>query len=384
MSLQDEEREGAQCARPLLLTVADEEFEFRIQMVLGKARLYAGLEQRICIETCELVSFSVAYRQVLTRRKSKEMTNFLGGKFALSPLHRAVLYAARSRLQIMPYDNSPLLGLIDLVSPYLPARLTDPLYSLASLDLASLSSNPAQLLPLALSLLAGYTAILSFLSTARFAFRTALSLIKWGSVAALISALYLGYNGAGTERGVSGGVQVAAGYATGIGKTMYSLGQHGAKYWFGNSGGSSSSWWSSPSSSSGSSTTARNRQAREQRRRRRSNSASRASSSYGSGSAGRSAAEDDPAAAGAQAAHDFVGQAFNSVLEYLNPAPTGANDRSTRSKKQTPPPSPPQGDGLSGLAWNMAMGRVRKVWEEMTGGEATGAETRSGSRSRNR
>ena len=287
----------------------------------------------------------------------------------------------------MPYDNSPLLGLIDLVSPYLPSRLTDPLYSLASLDLASLSSNPAQLLPLALSLLAGYTAILSFLSTARVAFRTALSLIKWGSVAALLSALWLGYNGAGTERGVSGGVQDAAGYATGIGKTMYSLGQHGAKYWFGansNTGGGPS-WWS-PSSSAGSSTTARNRQAREQRRRRRSsNSASRASSSS-------SAAADDPAAAGAQAAQDFVGQAFSSVLEYLNPAPAGGvnnnnggktpGSRSTRSK-QTQPEA--DADGLSGLAWNVAMGRVKKAWEEMTGGEATGADkSRSGSRSRNR
>ena len=284
----------------------------------------------------------------------------------------------------MPYDNSPLLGLIDLVSPYLPSRLTDPLYSLASLDLASLSSNPAQLLPLALSLLAGYTAILSFLSTARFAFRTALSLIKWGSVAALLSALWLGYNGAGTDRGVSGGVQDAAGYATGIGKTMYSLGQHGAKYWFGansNTGGGPS-WWS-PSSSAGSSTTARNRQAREQRRRRRSsNSASRASSSS-------SAAADDPTAAGAQAAQDFVGQAFNSVLEYLNPPTTGANDdnrgktrSSTRTKKAQPQAA---ADGLSGLAWNVAMGRVKKAWEEMTGGEAMGAdESRSGPKSRNR
>lgn len=284
----------------------------------------------------------------------------------------------------MPYDNSPLLGLIDLVSPYLPARLTDPLYSLASLDLASLSSNPAQLLPLALSLLAGYTAILSFLSTARFAFRTALSLIKWGSVAALLSALWLGYNGAGTERGVSGGVQDAAGYATGIGKTMYSLGQHGAKYWYGANTGGGSSWWSP--SSSGSSTTARNRQAREQRRRR--NSASRASSSSSSPYGSKSAA-DDPAA-GAQAAQDFVGQAFNSVLEYLNPPTTGADDdnpgktrSSTRTKKAQPQAA--AADGLSGLAWNVAMGRVKKAWEEMTGGEATGAdEARSGSRSRNR
>ena len=284
----------------------------------------------------------------------------------------------------MPYDNSPLLGLIDLVSPYLPARLTDPLYSLASLDLASLSSNPAQLLPLALSLLAGYTAILSFLSTARFAFRTALSLIKWGSVAALLSALWLGYNGAGTERGVSGGVQDAAGYATGIGKTMYSLGQHGAKYWYGANTGGGSSWWSP--SSSGSSTTARNRQAREQRRRR--NSASRASSSSSSPYGSKSAA-DDPAA-GAQAAQDFVGQAFNSVLEYLNPPTTGADDdnrgktrSSTRTKKAQPQAA--AADGLSGLAWNVAMGRVKKAWEEMTGGEATGADkSRSGSRSRNR
>ncbi|GAA5864060.1 hypothetical protein JCM3774_006367 [Rhodotorula dairenensis] len=288
----------------------------------------------------------------------------------------------------MPYDNSPLLSLIDLVSPYLPARLTDPLYSLASLDLASLTSNPAQLLPLALSLLAGYTAILSFLSTARFAFRTALSLAKWGSIAAILSALYLGYNGAGSERGVSGGVQDAAGYATGVGKTLYSLGRHGANYWFAssaanhnNNGGGS--WWS-PSSSSAS-TTARNRQARERRRR---DSASR----RGSDSA---RAADDPAAAGAQAAQDFVGQAFSSVLEFLNPATAGTGaggdhnnnnnnkrgqPRSPRAAKQAQPQA--AGDGLSGFAWNLAMGRAKKAWDEMTGAEATGGDDAKYSRNR--
>ncbi|GAA5977415.1 hypothetical protein JCM10908_004972 [Rhodotorula pacifica] len=282
----------------------------------------------------------------------------------------------------MPYDNNPLLNVIDLVSPYLPARLTDPLYSLASLDLASLASNPAQLLPLALSLLAGYTAILSFLSTARFAFRTALSLAKWGSIAAVISAVYLGYTGAGTERGVSGGVQDAAGYATGVGKTLYSLGRHGANYWFAssanNAAGAGSSWFSSSAS-----TTARNRQARERRRR---DSKSRAgSASYRSSGSG-SARADDPAA-GAQAAQDFVGQAFNSVLECLNPPAAGSGSqqsRNSRGAKRAPAQPAAGGDGLSGFAWNLAMGRAKKAWDEMTGGDGTAAEARSGGRSRNR
>lgn len=279
----------------------------------------------------------------------------------------------------MPYDDSPLLSLIDVISPYLPARLTDPLYSLAALDVASLASNPAQLLPLALSLLAGYTAILSFLSTARFAFRTALSLAKWGSIAAILSTIYLGYNGAGSERGVSGGVQDAAGYATGVGKTLYSLGRHGANYWFASTNPSGGSWWS-PSSSSAS-TTARNRQARERRRR---DSASRAGSSSSSGRSSRSgsARADDPAA-GAQAAQDFVGQAFSSVLEFLNPASVGGNaqqghPRSSRAKQA---PQQAGGDGFSGFAWNLAMGRAKKAWDEMTGAED---DSKHGTRNRNR
>ncbi|POY76553.1 hypothetical protein BMF94_0394 [Rhodotorula taiwanensis] len=280
----------------------------------------------------------------------------------------------------MPYDNSPLMHVIDLISPYMPASLSDPLYTLASLDFASLASNPSQLLPLALSLLAGYTAFLSFLSSARFAFRTAISLAKWGSIAAVLSAIYLGYNGAGTDRGVSGGVQDAAGYATGVGKTLYSLGRHGANWWFASNGqnpNAASSWLNSAFGGGSGTSTTRNRQARERRRRESTST----SSSRNTRNSYRS--NEDPSA-GAQAAQDFVGQAFGSVLEFLNPAAAGnaaKNGKTGRARRAAEQPAAADAGGSSGFGWLSGMAQAKKAWDEMTAG---GSGAANGGRNRNR
>lgn len=293
----------------------------------------------------------------------------------------------------MPSDYNPLLRLVDVVAPFLPHSLSDPLYSLALVDLASLSSNPSQLVPLVLSLLAGYTAFLSLLSSARFALRTALALVKWGAVAAVVGAVYLGYNGAGTERGVAGGVQDAADYAARVGGTAYSLGRYGARYWFGSnpSSSSSSSWFSSNGGGGGGAgaAAARSRQAREQRQQRR-----RAAS------ASAAQRDDDPAAAGAHAAQDFVGQAFSSVLEFFgsNNGPSeGAQPRQRRSRGSRAGSSPrdtttdadSEGGGLSGFAWNLAMNRAKQAWDDLTGATdgstaPAGGRTRGETRNRNR
>lgn len=241
----------------------------------------------------------------------------------------------------MPVE-SPLLPLLDLITPYLPNSLANPLYTLASLDIQSVYHNPSQLLPLALSALAAYTAFLSFVSTARFAVRTAISLVKWGSIAAVLGAVWMGVNNAGSEKGVSGGVRDAASYAGQFGRGLFSLGQKGAGYYFG-----------APASS----------KTRDRRRR----SSSRNAAPAGSGGWG-----DNRDAA----AEDFVGNAMKSVLEFINPPAGSTQEKVKRSAKKAmggSGSSSSGGDGLGGLAWNLAMGRAKKAWDEMTQ-EASGNE----------
>ncbi|EMS19910.1 uncharacterized protein RHTO_03954 [Rhodotorula toruloides NP11] len=241
----------------------------------------------------------------------------------------------------MPVE-SPLLPLLDLITPYLPNSLANPLYTLASLDIQSVYHNPSQLLPLALSALAAYTAFLSFVSTARFAVRTAISLVKWGSIAAVLGAVWMGVNNAGSEKGVSGGVRDAASYAGQFGRGLFSLGQKGAGYYFG-----------APASS----------KTRDRRRR----SSSRNAAPAGSGRWG-----DNRDAA----AEDFVGNAMKSVLEFINPPAGSTQEKVKRSAKKAmggSGSSSSGGDGLGGLAWNLAMGRAKKAWDEMTQ-EASGNE----------
>ncbi|BGP26088.1 hypothetical protein JCM10295v2_005031 [Rhodotorula toruloides] len=253
----------------------------------------------------------------------------------------------------MPVE-SPLLPLIDFLAPYLPNSLANPLYTLASLDIQSVYHNPSQLLPLALSVLAAFTAFLSFLSTARFAVRTAISLVKWGSIAAVLGAVWMGVNNAGSEKGVSGGVRDAASYAGQFGKGVFSLGQKGASYYFG-----------APASS----------KTRERRRRRSSSHGSSSRNAAPAGSGGWGDKRD-------AAAEDFVGNAMKSVLEFMNPPAGSAQEKVKRSAKKAmggSGSSSSGGDGFGGLAWNLALGRAKKAWDDMTqeaGGNEPAGRTR--------
>ncbi|GAA6002581.1 uncharacterized protein JCM10292_007742 [Rhodotorula paludigena] len=247
----------------------------------------------------------------------------------------------------MPFEN-PLLPVLDAISPYLPSSLSDPLYTLASLDVVALRDHPGQLVPLLLSLLAAYTAFLSFLSSARWAIRTTLALLKLGVVAAVVSAVYLGYQGAGTEQGVTGGVRDAAGYASSVGQTAYSLGRRGLGYYF--------------SPGAGSSRAQSNTQARDRRRA----TTGRTSSRGWSDRSGDGAGTDD-----------FVNQALNGVLEFLNPSAGEAQDRVKRTAKKAKQEQQAggSGGGLGGLAWDLAMGRAKKAWDDVV--ESTDADKNS-------
>lgn len=250
---------------------------------------------------------------------------------------------------------NPLLPVLDVLSRYLPASLSDPLYTLASFDLASLRSQPSQLIPLALSLLAAYTAFLSTLSSLRFAFRTSVFVAKWGALAALGSAAYMAYQGIGTDKGAVGGAQDAAKWAQMAGKGVYSLGRKGAGYYFG-SGASSSS-----SSSSSASRSRANKRASAARRKT-------------AAPAGRDASWDSGRDAQAE---DFVQDALDGVLEFLNPGAGNAQETLKRTAKRAAGVDGAEGNGkgkksggggLGGLAWDLAMGRAQKAWDAVVGG----------------
>ncbi|GAA6016443.1 hypothetical protein JCM10207_003864 [Rhodosporidiobolus poonsookiae] len=250
--------------------------------------------------------------------------------------------------------HTPLLPLVDLVSPYLPRSLSDPLYTLATADLANLAQHPLQIFPLLLSLLAAYWAFLSFLSSARFAVRTTVALAKWGVVASLLGAVYMGYNSAGTDKGVVGGLTDAARIGSTVGKGVYSLGRKGAGYYFG--GGSSSS-------------SSRNRNSKR--------SASGRPRTWARPT--NDGGWDDPSSDGGRdvAAEEFVGdvlkKAQDAVFEFLAPP----QDKVKRSAKKSKGSGLFGGNsnggggngGINGLLWDLAAGQAKKAWENAVEGE---------------
>ena len=267
----------------------------------------------------------------------------------------------------MPDSFNPLFAILDVVSRFLPTAVSDPLYTLASADLASLRDHPSQLIPLVLSLLAAWTALSSFLSWVRFGLRTSVFVAKWGALGALGTAAYMAYQGVGTDKGAVGGAQDAAKWASMAGRGIYSLGRKGASYYFGDSFGSSSSSSSSSARS---------------RAQRRSSSSSRrktAAPVNGGGADSWDSGRDTQA-------EDFVQNAMGSVLEFLNPGAGGAQETLKRTAKRAAGLA--QGDegrkkgnssgggGLSGLAWDLAMGRAQKAWDEVVGGGEPAQKTK--------
>ncbi|GAA5915098.1 hypothetical protein JCM6882_008479 [Rhodosporidiobolus microsporus] len=255
--------------------------------------------------------------------------------------------------------HTPLLPLVDLVSPYLPSSLSDPLYTLATFDLAALAQHPTQIFPLLLSLLAFYWAWLSFVSSARFALRTTIALAKWGAVLSVLGAVYMGYNAAGTDKGVAGGLGDAAHIASTVGKGVYSLGRKGAGYYFG-SGGSSNKkrsasgrprTWARPTNDGG---------------------------------------WDDPNDSGRDVeAEEFVGnvlkKAQDTVFEFLSPPQEKVKRSAKKAQRNSGPSIPsPFGGGLGGFAWDIAMGKAKEAWDDFADQNDGGRNGKGGKKSKNR
>ncbi|BGP17988.1 hypothetical protein JCM10213_005027 [Rhodosporidiobolus nylandii] len=237
---------------------------------------------------------------------------------------------------------NPILPIVDLVAPYIPASLADPLYTIATADLASLAQHPTQIFPLLLSLFAAYWAWLSFLSSARFAFRTTLALAKWGAIAAVVGAIWMGYNGAGTAKGVTGGLSDAARIYSTVGKGVYSLGRGGVGYYLGSRGAGNSNskrsasgrprTWSKPVSGGG---------------------------------------WDSPADEGRDTqAEEYVGNVLKKAqevfFEYLAPPQEQVKRSAKKGKNSLPDFGRPS--GLGGIAYDVAMGKAKKAWDEFADG----------------
>ncbi|GAA5900003.1 hypothetical protein JCM5296_001937 [Sporobolomyces johnsonii] len=258
--------------------------------------------------------------------------------------------------------DNPLLILLDTLSPVLPSSLLNPLYSLASLDLATLLHNPSQLLPLLVSLLTLYLALTSLLATLRSSLRLALALLKWGTIATALGAAYLGYHGAGTDGGIGGGVRDAVGYAERVGRGAYSLGRTGAGWYFSGSGSGDAA--------------ARNRE----RERARSASGRKRTWSRPTKEGGW----DDPAAAEREGGvdefvQDAMSKAKGAVYElFLGPTLGDEGAKKGKRGKKLEKEQQAGGGGLGGLAWQYAMRRAKGIWDEAVQGFERGGEPRKG------
>lgn len=103
--------------------------------------------------------------------------------------------------------------LLSLLDPYLPTTLLAPLHQVVS----SLSS-PTSLLPLLLSLLTLYAALSSLYHTTRLALRLAWFFAKWGALLAAVGATFSSWSNWGKEE-------------KGLAGTAWSVGKRGVEWW---------------------------------------------------------------------------------------------------------------------------------------------------------
>ncbi|GAA5934385.1 uncharacterized protein JCM15063_004560 [Sporobolomyces koalae] len=257
-----------------------------------------------------------------------------------------------------------LLDLVDLGAPYLPRAVTAPLYTLISQLPSSPSEiihNPTSLVPLFVTVLSAYFAFNQFIGTARWAVRTVISLLKLGVIASTFAAVYMGYENAGTEKGVVGGIQEAYHTAERVGRGVFSVGQKGFGWYFGNSFGAKNNWDS-----------------RSARRTRRSTTKST--------NAKKRMWEEDPEEVdlGKQSTDEFVKNAMDKargIWGIFNSEEVPATAKKNRNAKQTRSGSSAEGGG--GFVWNLLANQAKKVWNDAVQGlEQPGVTTSHKNRNR--
>jgi len=248
-----------------------------------------------------------------------------------------------------------LLDLLDLGAPYLPRAITSPLYSIISQLPSSPSEilqNPTSFLPLLVTLFSAYFAFNQFIGTLKWGVRTGFTLLKLGVVGSTIAAVYMGYEGIGTEKGVTGGVRDAFRTAEKVGRGMFDVGKRGSQWYFGQEQGS---WLGGRTGESDS-----------QRRRRRSTKKSTNT---------KKRMWEDPEEvdlAANEGTQDFVKEAMKKAEGIWGMFNT---DTSTRSQ-DTGRKAKNQAKDEGGFMWNLLKGQAKKYMDQAM--EQPGAKTTKG------
>ncbi|KAK4051679.1 hypothetical protein OIO90_004629 [Microbotryomycetes sp. JL221] len=273
--------------------------------------------------------------------------------------------------------------MIDFVDPYLPNSLANSLYAvvdrLPTLDEAI--SNPTQLVPLLLSLFAVYAGFMSMYNTTRWAFRLGMFFVRWGLIATVLLTAWSGWNGIGTDEGVTKGVRQVGNVAT----RAYGIGKTGVNWWLSSSGvGSTSS--SSRTAGRRRSKRRSSKQTRDSSRRRRSASGAKKTWS----TPDDDGIWDDPAEVDL-AAQDPTSDVLNTIKKTIltfsgtDDANAGTNDdrqanarasrqkansqsRTGSSSRRRRDQNTNDDDDLSQWATNFAINKARRAWNDWTRG----------------
>lgn len=102
----------------------------------------------------------------------------------------------------------------------LPYSIARPLSQLGSLSLSSSS-----VVPLLVSAVTLYFAVLSLVSTFRYTFRLALFFLKWGAIGLVLTSVWASFTG--------NPLPVSSAQGLAVGRTAWSLGSRGVRTWIG-------------------------------------------------------------------------------------------------------------------------------------------------------
>lgn len=232
-------------------------------------------------------------------------------------------------------SNNPLEQVYQLLLPYIPHSIASPLHQLLAAP-SNIFQNPSQLLPLAISFLALYAAVISFYNTARSALRFGWFLTKWGAILSALAVAWSGWTNAGTEEGATKGLRTAGN----IGKQAFGLGTQGLNWWMGGDN---------------SRTAGRTRSASGRKR----------TWATATDDGGWDDPEEVDLGAGA---NDVMKSVQDAVLTFLSSPGTKDSGKKGKSKaKKTSKKAQQEGVDLGSMATEFAKGRARKAWSDWTG-----------------
>ncbi|KAM0790037.1 hypothetical protein ACM66B_005366 [Microbotryomycetes sp. NB124-2] len=259
--------------------------------------------------------------------------------------------------------------LVDLVDPYVPSALSNALYAVVDklpANLDSVFDNPTQLLSLVISLFAVYAAFLSMYNTTRAFFRLALLFVKLGVVASVVISCWSGYNGIGTDEGVTRGVRQVSNAAS----KAYGIGKTGLAWWMGSSGGAGSS----------SKTRRKRRSTRSRQTRNGKRSASGARKTWSTPD--DEGVWDDPPDVDlgqSQDTDDVIKTVKNAVLTFLTSSSSSSGEGKSSSKRSTKTRgSKDQSgggnrkkrmfEGEDPTSWTANLNKAKRVWDDLAAG----------------